>query len=565
MSLLREVLGSGACWGMRQIGDKFLTQTAHFQASSSRTLDRILALNGRTEFGRRCGLNGAAPRRVFETLPLTTYRDYAPYVERLAAGEKNLLSSQPVVYFATTSGTSGPQKMIPMTRAHMRAALRTKLIPVGLALRHGILRPMHGRIMVILSEHSGGRTAGGIPKGTAISGGFQYFSDVIDLFLTAPRDVIRVQDQVAARYLHLLFALRHEHLWTIIAFFPAMLLFALRDLQTDSEPMLRDLADGTLNGQLEISAQTRARLLRRLRPEPARARALATLIERGQFNVPNIWPQVTAILTATGGALRFYIDQLRPYLGDLPIFSSAYSSCEGTVGVGFSTDLPYYMMTPGPAYIELLPIEAMADPQARPMPAWQARPGCCYEVVLTTLDGLTRYRLEDIVRVVEFYGQTPIIEFMERKGQVINVTGEKTAEHHVVEAMEAACRIVRVPLVDYFVAADSEHQPARYQLVIEGWPDGQDHSREAQRLLQEFDGALCQAAPDYGGERRMGALAPMSAILLKPGAFERERGRRIAAGASPSQIKTRHVIAEPGAVQPQVQDEMLLKIEAESS
>ena len=563
MGFFREVLGSGACWGMRQTAHKFLTQTAQFQASSSRTLDRILALNGQTEFGRRCGLNGAAPRRTFETLPLTTYRDYAPYVERLAAGEKNLLSSQPVVYFATTSGTSGPQKMIPITRAHMRAALRIKMIPVGLALRSGILRPMHGRIMVIMSEHSSGRTAGGIPKGAAISGGFQYFADVIDLFLTAPRDVIQVQDQVAARYLHLLFALRHEHLWTIIAFFPAILLFALRDLETHSERLLRDLADGTLSAELRISAQTRSRLLRRLRPEPARARALATLLERGQFTVPDIWPQVTAILTATGGAFRFYIDQLRPYLGDLPIFSSAYSSCEGTVGIGFSTEQPYYMMTPGPAYIEFLPVEAADDPQARPMPAWQARPGCCYEVVLTTLDGLIRYRLEDIVRVVEFYGQTPILEFIERVGQVINIAGEKTAEHHVVEAMEAACRIVRGSLVDYFVVADSEHQPARYQLVIEGWPDGRDHSREARRLLQEFDAALCKAAPDYGGERRMGTLASMSAILLRPGAFERERDRRIAVGASPSQIKTRHVVIDPGAVHRQVQDEVLLEIDAD--
>ena len=211
---------------------------------------------------------------MFESLPLTTYRDYAPYVERLAAGEENLLSSQPVVYFATTSGTSGPQKMIPITRGHMRAALRTKMIPVGLALRDGILRPMHGRIMVIMSEHSGGRTTGGIPKGAAITGGFQYFADVIDLFLTAPRDVIQVQDQVAARYLHLLFALRDEHLWTIIAFFPAILLFALRDLQTYGEQLLRDLADGTLNRQLQISAQTLGRLRRRLRARTGQSTGL---------------------------------------------------------------------------------------------------------------------------------------------------------------------------------------------------------------------------------------------------------------------------------------------------
>ena len=34
-----------------------------------------------------------------------------------------------------------------------------------------------------------------------------------------------------------------------------------------------------------------------------------------------IWPDVGALMTATGGAFRFYADQLRPYLGRVPIFS----------------------------------------------------------------------------------------------------------------------------------------------------------------------------------------------------------------------------------------------------
>ncbi|MDH5275815.1 MAG: GH3 auxin-responsive promoter family protein [Gammaproteobacteria bacterium] len=546
---------------MRRTADRFMADTAHYAAASTRTLDRILALNGRTEFARSRGLDGPNPRQVFEKLPLTTYADYSAYVERTAAGEQNVLSGEPVIYFSTTSGTTGPPKMVPVTRRQMRMAVGTRMTSMGLALRAGVLKPMRGRFMTMITEHVSGATSGGLPMGAATTGGFRQLGNFADKILTSPPEVMRVHDQAASRYLHLLFGLGEERLWTMIAFFPATVLFTLRTLEAQKENLVRDLADGTLNTELELPKETRARLLSLRRPDRARARALTALLDRGQFTPARIWPDLGAILTATGGAFGFYIDQLRPLLDGVRVFSPVYSASEGTMGYGFSADKPFYLMVSSLAYVELLQVDQMNDPKARPIPAWQAKPGTEYEVVITTLAGFTRYRLHDIVRVVEMCGQTPVYEFVERSGQVLDIAGEKTAEHHVVEAIELAGHDVNLPLVDYFVTIDTETAPGRYLLVIESTRTGPGLAELARQFLQAAEAALHKTAFYYDEDRNLGILASMAMVVLKPGAFERYRDRCVAAGASASQVKTPHVVLDQEFLSREMRDEVLFQVE----
>src|SRR4051795_12841228 len=93
--------------GMRAIARRFLQQLDDARSLSRTTLEQILALNGPTEWGRRYGLDRPYALEAFRELPLTTYTDYAPYIERVAAGERGVLPGEPVTYFAVTSGTTG--------------------------------------------------------------------------------------------------------------------------------------------------------------------------------------------------------------------------------------------------------------------------------------------------------------------------------------------------------------------------------------------------------------------------------------------------------------------------
>jgi len=558
----QELAGPAISWAMERSAARFMKQAANYEAASHKTLDHILELNRETEFARSHGLDVPGRRKVFESLPVTTYADYAPYIERTGRGEQGLMSGEPIVFFSNTSGTTGPPKQIPVTKRQLRMAIRTRITALGLAIRAGVLQPMRGRFMTIMIDHVNPVTSGGVQTGSATTGGFQQLSPVNDLIMTSPGEVSHITDTTASRYLHLLFGLGEERLWAMVSFFPITILYSMRDLHTHADELLRDLADGTITARLPLPADVRGRLEQRLRPNPARARELGELLEQGRFTVPDIWPDLGAVLTATGGAFRFYADQLGPYLGDVPVFSPVYSASEGTIGYGFAADQPYYLLVPELAYVEFLPLEEIDNPQARPIPPWAAELGRSYEIVITSLVGFVRYRLYDVVRVREFIGQNPVIEFVEREGQVINVSSEKTAEHHIVEAIDMASHLVHEPLVDYFVAPNTEQTPGVYLLALEEWHHDCDDNEKVREFLRAVESALCKVAPYYEEERGLGTVGPMEALLLRPGAFERYRQSLIDAGSADSQLKTPHAIPDPGFVGHHFRHEILARIQA---
>jgi hypothetical protein len=100
---------------------------------------------------------------------------------------------------------------------------------------------------------------------------------------------------------------------------------------------------------------------------------------------------------------------------------------------------------------------------------------------------------------------------------------------------------VGAEVTDYLVTPDPDATPGRYMLLVEASCEDLPH------LVEAFDAELRKVAPDYGDSVRMGEIGPMGAAVLRPGAFERYREKRIAAGASAAQVKVPHVVPDPAA------------------
>ena len=81
----------------------------------------------------------------------------------------------------------------------------------------------------------------------------------------------------------------------------------------------------------------------------------------------------------------------------------------------------------------------------------ELEPGQIYELVITTLSGLCRYRIGDIVKVVRFHNQCPVIEFQYRQGQLLNMRSEKCSETMLYEAITKVIGR-KAHLVDYTCA-----------------------------------------------------------------------------------------------------------------
>lgn len=71
-----------------------------------------------TEFGRRYGFNKTFTTRAFkQAIPINDYDTLKPYIERMMAGEENVLWNTPVEWFAKSSGTTSDRsKFIPISK-----------------------------------------------------------------------------------------------------------------------------------------------------------------------------------------------------------------------------------------------------------------------------------------------------------------------------------------------------------------------------------------------------------------------------------------------------------------
>lgn len=100
--------------------DRLAGEHADPRGTQQRVLTDLVGFNASTSFGRKHGLGRVLTVDDFrEAVPVRTYADHAPLIERTAAGERNLLSADaPAVYF-TSSGSTGAHKKVPVTPRFM--------------------------------------------------------------------------------------------------------------------------------------------------------------------------------------------------------------------------------------------------------------------------------------------------------------------------------------------------------------------------------------------------------------------------------------------------------------
>ena len=88
------------------------------RAKNEKLLFRILDSNRDTEYGKRYHFDRIHSIEDYKRLvPLSSYDDYAPYIERMVnQGEKGLITTYPIVQYAETSGSIGVPKKIPVSK-----------------------------------------------------------------------------------------------------------------------------------------------------------------------------------------------------------------------------------------------------------------------------------------------------------------------------------------------------------------------------------------------------------------------------------------------------------------
>ncbi|GLC30263.1 plant auxin-responsive GH3 [Clostridium omnivorum] len=506
-------------------------------------LFKILKENSKSEIGNKYNFTDIKSIEDFKRqVPLTEYKYYEDYINRMANGEKNVLICDEVEYFGHTSGTTGKQKLIPATKASRKIASKYMALLMNKFSYENFKENWnYGKGLIIADIVVTTYTKGGIPICAATSGGMNGIRHILPYLYTSPIEVMKIKDKEAALYLHLLFALKETNLMYISGVFISNILDLFRVLEIKHEDLVRDIRRGRINNNINIDDNTKKSLNKHLSPNASRADMLEREFNRGFEGIARrIWTSLTYIATVTGANFSIYDDKVNYYTDSMPIYSPAYASTEAMIGINPYANKIRYVIIPDTVFYEFIPVNEGDKYSEHTLCLDELKKGQKYEVVITNYAGLYRYRLGDVIRVVDFYNNCPEIEFLYRKNQVLNMVAEKTNEEHLTNAIKNTMKKLNLNLIDYTTLPDNSITPGRYVFYFEFKDEMPKYKVDL--LEKTLDSEIRNSNLAYDRARNNKKLGAVKVTLLAPNTFNIIKETLFTKGVSKSQIKVPRVI-----------------------
>ena len=482
----------------------------------SATLLGIISRSASTEIGRRW--NFAAIQSVDdfrENVPLTDYEVYRPYIQRMVDnGEKDLIVCGDVVFYAPTSGTTSKSKFIPKY-----ADFKSD------ELKHAIKAE---KTVVFANMFKTMWTPLGVPVIPGSSKHLHTLLSVEPYTYPAPPKAYYIADLTDALYVQMVFALKMDPANTsvITSFFISTLIAAFNILANEWPQIVADIQKGTLKSSLKLDAEERESLEEAMGgPNAVRANDLQLIFESASVTkfkeiVPQLWPCVDLVSVLCGGEFSHYIPRLQYFLGNaISLFSFFYISSEGLLGINKWPHecVSAYALLPKSIFYEFIPLHQAETPNPDVLLIDEIKVGEDYEIVMTTGEGLYRYRLGDIITVIKISPEGPVIDVVGRNKMAINLSGCKLYAFQVSNAVGAFIEHFKKQSIDcdYLISADTRLVPARYVVWLEcGGGDLYFTATDATAVIEKH---LKSNNLEYKGSVEDGIIGPLVVELVKSG------------------------------------------------
>jgi hypothetical protein len=520
---------------------KFLHRLDQIEATQETFLRSLLQAYQNTAFGQEYRIGEIKTIDQFrDRLPVQPYSAFDPYTQRMAKGEPNILTPDPVIYINLSSGSTGHKKLIPVTKRSRRFVSRANQTALGFlvdaARRSG--RPL-GKMLLPLSVKPLGYTESGIAYAPVSTSDLRLGNWFYRQIFTYPFEAVQISDTKTRYYICLLFALRNADLRVIAATFPVLALQLCEHLEANADELIQDLETGEMAHWLKLEPELRFKLEQQWSAAPDRADYLRQVLHsHGRLLPKYAWPDLSFMVTARGGTSNFYFDRFPEFFGDTPIFGGTYACAEGVLGVhrDFNTDSVFPAIDSG--FFEFIPEDQWEVKYPKTLLPWEVQVGKRYRLVFSNYAGFYRYDLGDVVEIDGMVGQAPLMIFRHRRGGVLSASTEKTSEFHVTQTMQMLQQAFNVTLENFCITLSDDAIPPHYLVNIELAP-GETLS-QPDLFLQKFDDILQEVHAFYAIKRRDQIPQPRLRIL-ESGSFARLRYHLIQNGMAESQLKFPHV------------------------
>ncbi|WBO86660.1 GH3 auxin-responsive promoter family protein [Hymenobacter yonginensis] len=449
-------------------------------------LKELLHTARTTEWGRRYGFAdrptaGEFARRV----PVSSYEQLVPDLERVMRGEADVLWPGRVQWFAKSSGTTNARsKYIPVTRealhqCHYRA----------------------GRDMVALSTLH-------YPEAQLLGG------KTLSLGGTHTPNPLRPEDPTSRAGDVSAVIMQNLPAWAEYIRTPPLELALLDEWEEKIERIARHVQHQDVRALAGVPTWMIV-LLRRVTE-------LA-----GAANITEVWPNLRLFLhgAVAFGPYRELFRQLIP--GPQMQYLEVYNASEGYLALQDEPDSEDLLLLLNHGiYYEFLPADQWdaAEPQTVPLEVVEL--GKSYALIISTNAGLWRYKIGDTVR---FTSLRPYrIRITGRTKHFLNAFGEEVVVENAEAAMAAACQATAATVRDFtaapiYFAGAADGSRGGHQWLVEFLAPPHD----AAHFAAVLDQTLRQLNSDYDAKRHRDlALVAPTLTVAAPGQFERWLARR---------------------------------------
>ncbi|KAG4149718.1 hypothetical protein ERO13_D05G351400v2 [Gossypium hirsutum] len=561
-----------------------LTENGH--RIQEQVLEEILLRNAGTEYLTRF-LHGQTDKQLFKNnVPIVTYEDIKPYIDRIANGEtSNILLADPISEFIQSSGTSGGQpKLIPMTAENFeKKTLELTLVdPVVKKYFDGLEK---GKTMSLFFVKKGSETPSGLTVRTLTSCYFMSdsFKKSAPKICTSPIETILCLDHKQSMYCQLLTGLlQRDHVVSISSIFGSVLARSIKFLEDHWNELCSNIRTGCLSDWITDPGCRNAVSSILTRPNPELADTIEQICgnESWEGIIKKLWPKAKYINSVITGTMSQYISLLDFYGGGIPLVSPSYGSSESTFGINLNPlSNPYdvsYTFLPNMAYFEFLPVDKDGEEKAResnldgvssqwssemtnangnvePVDSANVKLGQYYEVVVTTFAGLYRYRVGDVLKLTGFHNNSPQFQFVERRNTVLSIDMDKTSEEDLLKAIGNAKRHLEplgFVLMTFSSYAETSSIPGRYVLFWELKFKERNRWLKLDAKIMEECCSIVEESLDftYKSLREANKIAALEVRVVKHGTFDALMDFYVSKGASINQYKTPSCIKSEEAV-----------------
>ncbi|MEA1784717.1 GH3 auxin-responsive promoter family protein [Arenibacter sp. GZD96] len=416
-------------------------------------LHQLLTIAEDTEIGKKYDFATISSYEIFKNrVPIVTYEEIEPLIERTRRGEQNLFWPTAIKWFAKSSGTTNA---------------KSKFIPVSAeALEDCHYKSAKDLLCLYLNNNENSQLFTG--KSLRLGGSKELYEDNGSFF--GDLSAILIDNMP---------------FWAELSSTPSNKVSLMSEWEEKLRAIIKESAQENVTSLAGVPSWMLVLLNN-------------VLEDSGKSHLFQVWENLEVYFHG-GVSFNPYKAQYKKILPRKNFnYYEIYNASEGFFAIqdrNNADDL--LLMLDYGIFYEFIPMDTYGLPEQKSIPLWEVAVGTNYAIVITTNAGLWRYKIGDTVR---FTSVAPYrLKITGRTKHHINVFGEELIIENTDEALKSACLQTGAEIKDYTVApifmVDRKKGSHEWIVEFRRLPEHKDH------FVFLLDNALKSLNSDYEAKR----------------------------------------------------------------